>query len=78
MTNLTESSGLSLSEVVHMSLDQQQWRETMSSLGPVTIDLTDTNRWPAIQYVSHAYPTYVSYIQMYHSNFPAQKNYTYA
>ena len=29
MTNITETSGLSLSEVVHMSRNRQQWRETV-------------------------------------------------
>ena len=38
MTNITESSGLSLSEVVHMSRDRQQWSETVSRIGAATID----------------------------------------
>ena len=44
MTNITESSGLSLSEVVHMSRDRQQWSETVSRIGAATIDLGDADR----------------------------------
>ena len=44
MTNITETSGLSLSEVVHMSRNRQQWRETVNRLGAATIDLGDADR----------------------------------
>ena len=44
MTNITEISGLSLSEVVHMSRNRQQWRETVKRLGAATIDPGDADR----------------------------------
>ena len=44
MINITETSGLSLSEVVHMSRDRQQWRETVNRLGAATIDPGDADR----------------------------------
>ena len=44
MSNITENSGLSLSEVVHMSRDRQQWRETVNRLGTATIDPGDADR----------------------------------
>jgi len=48
MTNITETSGLSLSEVVHMSRNRQQWRETVNGLGAATIDLGDADRWQEV------------------------------
>ena len=44
VSNITENSGLFLSEVVYMSQDRQQWRETVSRFGAATIDLGDGDR----------------------------------
>ena len=38
MSNINENNGLSLSEVLHMSRNRQQWRETVSRLGAAAID----------------------------------------
>ena len=44
MANITENSGLSLSEVVHKSRDRQEWRATVAKIGAATIDRGDADR----------------------------------
>ena len=44
MANITENSGLPLSEVVHRSRDRQEWRATVAKIGAATIDRGDADR----------------------------------
>ena len=44
MSNTTENSDLSLSEVVHMSRDRQHWHGTMSRFEPNDFDFSDADR----------------------------------